>query len=233
MKTLKFIWATSLCVALSMGIISCGHEHEYVDLGLSVKWATCNMGASSPEEYGDHYAWGETETESTYDWNTYKWCKGSKNTLTKYCTDSDYGTVDNKTVLDPEDDVAQVKWGGNWRMPTDAEIEELRENCISRHIFFSFFFARKEIMCIFVPSFGTFCPFRGGGWIPERPRERSALSSFLSKSPISNPKDECQSNAHLYVRMHTAPRRLQLHIRRGEVGSNSFQFWCLAIPVTR
>ena len=113
-----------------MGIISCGHEHEYVDLGLSVKWATCNMGASSPEEYGDHYAWGETETESTYDWNTYKWCKGSKNTLTKYCTDSDYGTVDNKTVLDPEDDVAHVKWGGNWRMPTDAEIKELRENCI-------------------------------------------------------------------------------------------------------
>ena len=130
MKALKFIWATSLCVALSMGIISCGHEHEYVDLGLSVKWATCNMGASSPEEYGDYYAWGETETKSTYDWNTYKWCKGSENTLTKYCTDSDYGTVDNKTVLDPEDDVAHVKWGGNWRMPTDAEIEELRENCI-------------------------------------------------------------------------------------------------------
>ena len=129
MKTLKFIWATSLCVALSMGIISCGHEHEYVDLGLSVKWATCNMGASSPEEYGDHYAWGETETESTYDWNTYKWCKGSKNTLTKYCTDSDYGTVDNKKVLESSDDVAQVKWGGSWRMPTDAEMTELRENC--------------------------------------------------------------------------------------------------------
>ena len=129
MKALKFIWATSLCVALSMGITSCGHEHEYVDLGLSVKWATCNMGASSPEEYGDYYAWGETETKSTYDWNTYKWCKGSENTLTKYCTDSDYGTVDNKTVLDPEDDVAHVKWGGNWRMPTDAEMTELRENC--------------------------------------------------------------------------------------------------------
>ena len=130
MKTLKFIWATSLCVALSMGIISCGHEHEYVDLGLSVKWATCNMGASSPEEYGDYYAWGETETKSTYDWNTYKWCKGSENTLTKYCADSDYGTVDNKTILEPSDDVAHVKWGGNWRMPTHAEIKELRENCI-------------------------------------------------------------------------------------------------------
>ena len=129
MKTVKFIWATSLCVALSMGITSCGHEHEYVDLGLSVKWATCNMGASSPEEYGDYYAWGETETKSTYDWNTYKWCKGSENTLTKYCTDSDYGTVDNKTILESSDDVAHVKWGGSWRIPTFAEWGELRTSC--------------------------------------------------------------------------------------------------------
>ena len=103
--------------------------HEYVDLGLSVKWATCNVGASSPEDYGDYYAWGETETKSTYDWSTYKWCKGSYNTMTKYCTDSYYGTVDNKTVLDPEDDVAHVKWGGSWRMPTVADQDELREKC--------------------------------------------------------------------------------------------------------
>ena len=129
MKTVKFIWATSLCVALSMGIASCGHEHEYVDLGLSVKWATCNVGASSPEEYGDYYAWGETETKDTYDWSTYKWCKGSRETLTKYCNDSEFGTVDDKMVLESSDDVAQVKWGGKWRMPTKEEIEELRENC--------------------------------------------------------------------------------------------------------
>ncbi len=103
--------------------------HEYVDLGLSVKWATCNVGASSPEDYGDYYAWGETETKSTYDWSTYKWCKGSYSTMTKYCTDSYYGTVDNKTVLDPEDDVAHAKWGGSWRMPTRAEQDELREKC--------------------------------------------------------------------------------------------------------
>ena len=104
-------------------------DHEYVDLGLSVKWATCNVGASSPEEYGDYYAWGETETKSTYSWSTYKWCKGSKETQTKYCTSSSYGTVDNKKVLESSDDVAQVKWGGSWRMPTDAEMTELRENC--------------------------------------------------------------------------------------------------------
>ena len=94
------------------------------------KFAEINMGASSPEEYGDYYAWGETETKDIYDWSTYKWCNGDYNNLTKYNDDSYYGTVDNKTVLDPEDDVAQVKWGGNWRMPMDAEIYELRENCI-------------------------------------------------------------------------------------------------------
>ena len=101
--------------------------HEYVDLGLpsGLKWATCNVGASSPEEYGGYYAWGETEEKENYDWSTYKWCNGSENTLTKYCTDSDYGTVDNKTVLDPEDDVAHVKWGGSWRMPTEADFYEL------------------------------------------------------------------------------------------------------------
>ena len=89
--------------------------HEYVDLGLpsGTKWATCNVGASSPEDYGEYYAWGETETKSTYDWRTYKWCKGSNDTMTKYCTSSSSGTVDNKTVLDPEDDVAHVKWGGS------------------------------------------------------------------------------------------------------------------------
>ena len=103
--------------------------HEYVDLGLSVKWATCNVGASSPEEYGGYYAWGETEEKDNYDWSTYKWCKGSDDTITKYCTDSSYGTVDNKTVLDPEDDVAHVKWGGTWRMPTEAEQDELRKKC--------------------------------------------------------------------------------------------------------
>ena len=103
--------------------------HEYVDLGLSVKWATCNVGASKPEEYGDYFAWGETQPKDTYSWSTYKWCNGSSHTLTKYCTDNNYGTVDNKTVLDAADDAATANWGGSWRMPTDAELTELRENC--------------------------------------------------------------------------------------------------------
>ena len=103
--------------------------HEYVDLGLSVKWATCNVGATKPEEYGDYFAWGETQPKDYYDWSTYKWCNGSSHTLTKYCTDNNYGTVDNKTVLDAADDAATANWGGSWRMPTDAELTELRENC--------------------------------------------------------------------------------------------------------
>ena len=106
-------------------------DYEYVDLGLPSgrKWAAYNVGATKPEEYGGYYAWGETEEKSNYSWSTYKWCNGSYNTMTKYCTDSSYGTVDNKTVLDPEDDVAHVKWGGSWRMPTKAEQDELRNKC--------------------------------------------------------------------------------------------------------
>lgn len=102
---------------------------EAVDLGLSVKWASCNIGASKPEEYGNYYAWGETETKSTYNLYTYKWCNGTNNSLTKYNTSSSYGTVDNKTKLENSDDVARVKLGGKWRMPTDAEWTELRNKC--------------------------------------------------------------------------------------------------------
>ena len=105
---------------------------ETVDLGLpsGTLWATCNVGASSPEEYVGYYAWGETEEKKEHYWSTYKWCNGSENIMTKYCTDSDYGTLDNKTVLDLEDDVAHVKWGGSWRMPTEAEQEELCNECV-------------------------------------------------------------------------------------------------------
>ena len=101
-----------------------------VDLGLSVKWSSLNVGAVSPEEYGDYFAWGETETKENYNWSTYKWCNGSSTTLTKYNTfSSPFETVDNKTVLDPEDDVAHIKLGGKWRMPTDEEWTELRTQC--------------------------------------------------------------------------------------------------------
>ena len=109
--------------------VSAASPPEAIDLGLSVRWATFNVGASSPEEYGNYYAWGETTPKSYYDWTTYNWCKGSSHTLTKYNNNSNYGTVDNLTTLQLADDAAQANWGGKWRMPTDAEWTELRTYC--------------------------------------------------------------------------------------------------------
>ena len=109
-------------------------KYEAVDLGLSVKWATCNVGATKPEEYGDYFAWGEVKPQKQYDWSTYKYCRGTRETLTKYCTSSSYGIVDNNTVLDSEDDAAVVNWGGAWRIPTKAEYDELRNNCVWKWI---------------------------------------------------------------------------------------------------
>ena len=97
-------------------------------------WATCNIGANSPEEYGDYFAWGETAPKDDYNWSNYKWCNGTLNTLTMYSTRSSYGYkgfVDNKTVLDPEDDAACVNWGSSWRMPTTEQEQELYDNCPS------------------------------------------------------------------------------------------------------
>ena len=107
--------------------------YGYVDLGLpsGLKWATCNVGADSPEDYGDYFAWGETQPKDYYSWSTYKYCNGDEYSMTKYCTDSEYGIVDNKTTLELSDDAARVNWGGSWRMPTLAELDELRNtsNC--------------------------------------------------------------------------------------------------------
>ena len=106
----------------------------YVDLGLpsGTLWATCNIGATSPEDYGDYFAWGETagynDGKTNFNWSTYKWCEGSSSTMTKYCTDSSYGYngfTDNKTELDLEDDAAYVNWGPAWRMPSIEQFAEL------------------------------------------------------------------------------------------------------------
>lgn len=109
--------------------------HEAVDLGLSVKWAACNVGANAPEEPGGYFAWGETEEKGNYAMETYKWGNGrswdsqTAGYCVKYCTNSKEGIVDNKTTLEPKDDVARVKWGGDWRMPTRDEFKELVDSC--------------------------------------------------------------------------------------------------------
>ena len=137
MKTKNLFFAVLTLAALSAGLVSCESDnlkdssktHEWVDLGLSVKWATCNVGATKPEEYGDYFAWGETTTKSSYSYDNYKWSNDGCDTFTKYNTSSSSGTIDNKTVLELADDAARANWGGAWRMPTDAEWTELRENC--------------------------------------------------------------------------------------------------------
>lgn len=104
--------------------------HEYVDLGLpsGTLWATCNVGANSPEEYGDYFAWGEVEPKDEYNWENYKWCDGNRHSINKYCNDSKYGRVDNKTILELCDDAANVNWGEDWRMPTKKEQDELKND---------------------------------------------------------------------------------------------------------
>ena len=109
------------------------HIDGYVDLGLpsGTLWATCNVGASAPEEFGDYFAWGETDPKDYYDWSTYKWCNGEEGTLTKYCNDSSLGYngfVDNKTELDSEDDAACAHYPGG-RIPSWEQIQELCDSC--------------------------------------------------------------------------------------------------------
>lgn len=108
--------------------------HAYVNLGLpsGTLWATMNVGATSPEDYGDYFAWGETTGynagKTDFSWSTYKYCKGSDKKLTKYCYNSSYGNngfTDSKTELDPADDAAYVNWGSEWRTPTKEQFDEL------------------------------------------------------------------------------------------------------------
>ena len=127
----------SALVPLTLAIAQAPEEVQAVDLGLpsGIRWASCNVGATTPEGYGYYFAWGETESKKDYSWETYKYANVGEfyhYKFTKYCTDAssgDNGFIDNKTVLEPEDDAATANWGDVWRMPTDAEWTELREQC--------------------------------------------------------------------------------------------------------
>lgn len=104
---------------------------EAVDLGLSVMWSSCNLGASSPEQYGNYYAWGEVEPKDEYSWATYKWANGSYGSVTKYFNeDNDYfATLIGAPSLELEDDAAHVTKGDNWRLPSMRECRELVGGC--------------------------------------------------------------------------------------------------------
>ena len=120
------------------GIATAQNQHDYVDLGLpsGTLWATCNVGANNPEDYGDYFAWGETSPKELYDWSTYKYAKGEYNALTKYSTissfDGNYGYnyyIDSLIILEQSDDVAFQKWGSDWNMPSRLQFQELNDIC--------------------------------------------------------------------------------------------------------
>ncbi|MBR5983212.1 MAG: hypothetical protein IK025_05775 [Bacteroidales bacterium] len=147
MKTVFIMAVLALCVMC----YSCGPDvsvsgsvdgHDYVDLGLpsGILWATCNVGASTPEGSGSQYAWGETEPKESYKWENYRYKEGEVYRdftliyvrLIKYCNNSSYGNngyTDNLTTLEADDDAATANWGSGWRMPTKAEFEELMNKC--------------------------------------------------------------------------------------------------------
>ena len=153
----KFFFSISLLI-LMLPAVSCQKDSygvdgttplpEAVDLGLpsGIKWASFNLGAAKEYEYGDYYAWAETEAyytslkpltwksgkENGYNWPSYSWCNGSFMKLTKYCPKNQTGSwdvpqtePDGLVELQPSDDVAHVKLGGKWRIPTLGEIDEL------------------------------------------------------------------------------------------------------------
>jgi hypothetical protein len=134
-RTLEFYCrGESFYNTLTANVDSIKKRECYVDLGLpsGTLWATCNIGANSPEDYGDYFAWGETEGyysgKVDFDWNSYKWCYDSGSKLTKYCDFYGYGTVDNKIELELEDDAAYVNWGPKWSMPSYKQFRELINN---------------------------------------------------------------------------------------------------------
>ncbi len=104
-------------------------DERAIDLGLSIRWASCNIGATAPEENGNFYAWGDTLTRSSFTWGTYPYSGTSTNTMTKYCTRAANGTVDNRSTLIAFDDAAYINWGETWRMPTWTEWNELITRC--------------------------------------------------------------------------------------------------------
>ena len=165
-------------------------EVEAVDLGLSVKWANMNVGATSPEEYGGYFAWGETEPKEDYSEDNYKWCNGNLLSLTKYNTGTNYGTVDNKTVLDLEDDAAHANWGGSWRMPTREEFAELNINCTSvwtteNNVKGRRFTSKKEgytDKSIFIPAPGWH--YQLGDYLPDRNYWSSSLNTVNPNGAI-------------------------------------------------
>ena len=154
-----------IAVGIFVTVETISGSHIYVDLGLpsGTLWATCNVGADSPEDYGDYFAWGETQPKATYNWYTYQYCNGNYNTLTKYCSNSSYGSsgfTDNLTTLLPEDDAATANWGEDWRMPTVEDWQELYNNTTTTWTIQNGVYGRRFVAAngnkLFLPAAGYY-----------------------------------------------------------------------------
>ena len=137
---------------------------QFVDLGLpsGLKWAKCNVGAKKETDYGYYFQWGDivNKRKSNRGWKRYKHCKGTKETMTKYCRYLLHGTVTDKSILDPEDDAATQIMGGDWRMPTIAEFGELLYNTTKEWIQVNgvngYKFTASNGNYIFIPAAGAY-----------------------------------------------------------------------------
>ena len=183
--------------------------HLYVDLGLpsGTLWASCNIGATSPEDFGDYFAWGETETKSNYDWSTYKYCKGTQNSLTKYCQNSANGYngfIDALTELEPADDAAYTYWGSEWRTPSEEQFAELLDDKYTTAVWITLnnvyglkITSKKNGNYIFLPAAGVYSETKfmykgnmGTYWtrtLTSTPSYARRLNFDISDFEINNP----------------------------------------------
>jgi uncharacterized protein (TIGR02145 family) len=208
-----------------LGYSGSAYGHDYVDLGLpsGTLWATCNVGASSPKGYGNYYAWGETSTKSTYNWDTYKYANGNYDKLTKYCNKSGYGYngfTDNLTTLLPEDDVATANWGNGWRTPSKTQWDELLKNTTNKWTRQNgkkgrLFTSKMNGQTLFLPAAGD----RSDGGLHDAGRGGFYWSSSLY---TGSPYDACA----LYISsgdssMYTDDRYYGQSVRAVRVGSQN------------
>ena len=135
-----------------------------LDLPSGTLWADRNVGAASPEDYGDYFAWGETSTKSNFDWSNYKYANGDYKKITKYCSKSEFGNngyTDTLTILECADDAAAANWGSDWCMPTQQQFEELEDNCTwtwtTRNGKDGYEVMGKNGNSIFLPATGFYC----------------------------------------------------------------------------
>ena len=191
--------------------------HEYVDLGLpsGTLWATYNIGATKPEEIGEYYSWGETETKDFFNWSTYKWCisnNGGLDFLTKYNSGHRYnGKIDNLQTLLSQDDVASAKWGSEWRMPTNEEFQELLDNCQYNWAEYNGVYGAK-----FIASNGNSMFLPVGGYYESSTIYDTNSRGFYWSSSLLNDYEFCALNVYFRsegVGMNAGNRRLGFPVR--------------------